>query len=51
MTGCEATYEDDGPWDTVPWLVLVFPPLRRDHLTNGVSEQPHGVGGDLLSVA
>lgn len=43
--------EDDSPRDTVTWLVLVLPPLRGDHLSDRVGEEPHGVLGNLLGVA
>jgi len=45
------TYEDDGPWDTVPGLILVLPPLRSNHLADGVPDEPHSVMSELLGVS
>jgi len=42
--------EDDCPRDTVTWLVLVLPPLRGDHLSDRVGEEPHGMLSDLLGM-
>jgi len=43
--------EDNRPRDTVTWLILVLPPLRGDHLSDRVGEEPHGVLSDLFGVA
>ncbi len=37
------TYEDDRPRDTVPWGILGLPPLRSNHLTDRVTDEPHSV--------
>jgi hypothetical protein len=45
------TYEDDSPRDTVPWIVLGLPPLRRNHLTDRVTDEPHSVVRQLLGMS
>lgn len=51
MVEWNLAYEDDGPWDTVTGLVLVSPPLGRDHLADGVCDEPHGVLSELLGMS
>lgn len=43
--------ENNGPRDTVAWLILGLPPLSGNHLADGVSKQPHAVQCEFLGMA
>jgi len=47
----KGTHEDDGPWNAVAGLVLILPPLRRHHLSDGICDEPHGMLRELLRMS